>query len=144
MTVEERLESVERELAQQKRRCRRVVTGLIVANVAGVLAWAIIGKTPIAFGQTAAEKKVIRANEFILEDENGKTRAQLSTDKDGTRLILTDANGKDRVGLHASNDDAWLVLSDANDKGYATLFTHKNEPRLKLLDENGKTVFSAP
>ena len=39
----ERLESIERELERQKRRYRRVVTGSILAGGVCVLAWAIVG-----------------------------------------------------------------------------------------------------
>ena len=39
-------------------------------------------------------KKVIRANQFILEDENGKPHARLVVTKDGPGLNLFDENGK--------------------------------------------------
>jgi len=43
--------------------------------------------------QLADAPKVIRANEFILEDENGVTRAVLSALKDGPNLVLYDEKG---------------------------------------------------
>ena len=59
--------------------------------------------------------KVVRATQFILEDETGKDRAVLGVGKDGSALVLADETGKPRTAL--------IVL--------------KNGPLLTLLDENG-------
>ena len=40
------------------------------------------------------EVKEVRANRFILEDENGKPRAELSMEKDGPCLHLFDKNSR--------------------------------------------------
>lgn len=37
---------------------------------------------------------IIRANAFVLQDENGKARAELRMDKDKPGLFLYDENGK--------------------------------------------------
>ena len=48
--------------------------------------------------------KAIRANQFILEDETGKTRGALGVAKDGPTLALLDENGKHRVRLDVTRD----------------------------------------
>jgi hypothetical protein len=68
-----------------------------------------------------AVANTIRANEFVLEDANGKTRARLTADKEGTGLILFDANGKPRAMLSVVNAGPGLSLY--NEKGKATWST---------------------
>ena len=88
-----RLEKVEWELLAERRRNRRLLAavGLTIAGVG--LAW-IVAKTPaIAQAQGAnIGPKVIRANQFILEDETGTDRAILYLDKNGPKLF--GENGK--------------------------------------------------
>ena len=115
MTTDERLDKLEKELARAKRRNRRLlaVVGLVVGAFA--LVW-IVARA----GCNA--QSVIRANAFVLQDENGKARAELRMDKDGPGLSLFDAAGKTRAGL--------TVVKDA--------------PMLSLYDENGKAIWQAP
>ena len=99
MGTEERLEKLERELLAEKRRNRWLlaVVGLGVVGVA--LAWTLATTTATAQAQGAnTGPKVIRANQFILEDETGKTRARLGVDQDGPGLTLIDETGKPAPG----------------------------------------------
>jgi len=59
-------------------------------------------------------EKVIRAKRFVLEDENGKTRASLIVGKDGPGLVLLDENGKPRAMLSVLKDGPGLALYDEN------------------------------
>ena len=61
-------------------------------------------------------QKVVRANEFVLEDENGKMQASLSVIKEATILVLLDHNGKVRVSLSVDKDGPGLFLSDDSDR----------------------------
>ncbi|MGD0015300.1 MAG: hypothetical protein ABSD56_12905 [Bryobacteraceae bacterium] len=67
-------------------------------------------------------EKVIRATQFVLEDENGNHRASLGLAAGGSRLNLSDENGTVRAMLHV----------------------FKNGPVLSLFDEKGKTLWSQP
>lgn len=60
----------------------------------------------------------VRATKFTLVDEDGRTRAELSTDRDGPGLCMFGPTGKLRAEL----------------KGASTPFG----PSLRLLDEDGK------
>jgi hypothetical protein len=91
--------------------------------------------------------KEIRANKFVLEDENGKIRAELYAAKDkGGGLSLYDENGKLRAVLGAGKEGTALVLMD--DKPVARIAlgagTNKDEPSLSLRDEKGEEIWSAP
>jgi len=68
------------------------------------------------------EPKVVRANQFVLADENGETRAELTVKNAGPELSLWDENGKLRN----------------------VLMVGENGPSLTLFDENGGTIWSQP
>jgi hypothetical protein len=115
-----------------------------------------------------SEPKVIRANQFVLEDHNGRTRAVLDVSKDGAPglylyddnskpramlgvttygsvLALCDKNGKTLVSLTVSNDGSSLRLSDDNGKARARLDVgNDGVPGLALLYENGVKIWSKP
>ena len=54
-------------------------------------------------------KKVV-AEEFVLTDSEGKTRASLMLMEDGAHLVLQDSSGKGRVRLAANPENAGPVL----------------------------------
>jgi hypothetical protein len=119
MTIEERLEVLERELGRAKHRNRWLLAAVGVAVAVLTLAWTWNKNTPAAQAQVAppgAPGKVIRANEFILEDADGKTRAILSVGEAGPGLLLIDEKGKPRAMLNVNKDGPRLILYDANGK----------------------------
>ena len=90
MTTEERLEKIEQELKETK-------AGLTASKrlnrwMLGSGALLILGCLTIA--ATPGNYRTIRANTFILEDANGKTRAAMAALKDGPWLGILDANEK--------------------------------------------------
>jgi len=87
--------------------------------------------------------KVIRANRFIVEDENGKPRAGLAGLKDDSGLGLWSENGEFRVELSVGKYGPALTLID-EDKVLAKLSVSEDGPGLALNDENGKPIWSAP
>jgi hypothetical protein len=147
MTTEERLEKLERELARANRRNRWLLASVVLAIVGLSLAWTWPKTIAIALAQGAeAAPKVIRANEFILEDVNRKPRAGLAVDKDGANLSLYDENGEPRASLGATKDGAKLSLYDENGKGGVMLGATKDGADLSLYDENRKprAILSVP
>jgi hypothetical protein len=65
-------------------------------------------------------KKVV-AEEFVLTDSEGHTRASLMLFKDGAHLVLQDQNGKARVRLAANADNAGPLLYLYNEEEKAAL-----------------------
>jgi len=147
MTIEERLEKLEKELIRGRRFNRWLLAGLGLVIVAWIVGWAF------------RPGREVSARRFILEDNNGKLRATLQLDKDGPRLRLYDENGKtcadlggseDGPGLilnHGNNittltvgeDMMGLILANTNANPRASLLVGKDGPEFRLYDENGKT-----
>ena len=165
MTTEERLAKVERELGRVKWRSRWLLAALGLGLGTLALVWASAANVPKAEAQGAAGERTVRANMFIVEDENGKTRATLGAVKAGPVLILSDENGRPRAMLSVDKAESRLTLSDENGELRATLsvggpmivraYDENGEPygalsavkagaRLNLADENGKRIWSAP
>jgi hypothetical protein len=94
MTIEERLENMERELGRLKRR-NRWLLGAILLVVGGLIIPAVFETTAFrARAEVAGTAKEIRAKKIVLEDENGKANIGLIVTKDGPGLALFDENGK--------------------------------------------------
>ena len=132
--VEERLEKLEREL-RAERRCNRWLLGAVgLAAVGVVLAWSLANITTTAQAQGP---KVIRANEFILEDQNGQTRVGLTVTPDGPVLLLLDEKGKISIGLSVDKDGPSLILGDETGTPRTVLAVDKSGSGLSLRDESG-------
>jgi hypothetical protein len=85
----ERLEKVERE----NRRFRIVGTVLVLSVLV------------FLFGAAETGKRSIAANEFILQDNHGNTRARLSVDsKQHVALTFLDEGGHEQMSLASMND----------------------------------------
>lgn len=134
MTIEERLENMERELGRQKRR-NRWLLGAILVLLGGLVAAGVF-KTTRAQGTGTAN--VIRARNIIVEDKFGKVRGWLGVLENGPSLMLYDRNEKVCVGLIASEEHGpFLALFDENGEQRVGLGVHKDGPGLELSDENG-------
>ena len=135
MTTDERLEKAEGQLARLKW-INRCLIGCIVLSL-GV--WFVL-KTfapERAWAQSGA--KEIRANKFVLEDENGKPCATLGYIEDkGPALLLLDKNDDVRAALGLTPDGSGLELIDENHKPRVRVAVDKDKPSLSLHDGNGK------
>jgi len=136
MTVEERLERVERELAQAKRRSMALAAAICVLGGAWVL-WLSIDTVE---AQAAGTPEVVRAHRFEVVDEDGKTRATLAVHDRGPRLRLFDENGTPRAEVAAAKDGEGVIepglwLYDNKGQWRVALHAVKNEPRLSLNDD---------
>ena len=138
MTTDERLDKLEKELARAKRRNRRLLAALGLAAGAFALVWIVAGTANRAEAQGSGVPTAIRANAFVLVDENGKMRARLSVNKNGVALALLNRNGIPGAALTVVKGAPGLTLYDENAKGGAVLAVGKDGPGLTLFDENGK------
>ncbi len=134
MTTEQRIEKLENELICAKRRSGILLAGVCLLVVFLTLNWTGLGRLTPAYAQNTTSKEV-RAKKFIVEDENGNTRAMLAVSKDISVLKLYDKNGKIRAGMVESG----LFLNDENENCRGLLALLKDGPFLVLNDENGET-----
>ena len=125
MTIEERVEKLEKELSRAKRRNHMLLAVLLLA----VVLLAVGATTPDA----TSRRDVIKASKFVVEDGKGKSRAILAMDGNAPVLSLIDENKKSRASLGMSG----LILYDKNVKPRAVLGVLGDEPMLTLFDENG-------
>lgn len=154
MDVIERIERLEKKLLRM-----RIAAG---ASLALVGAGLLMGQAP------AKNIKVVEATAFLLVDENGKERAQLSATKDGGAALIfrhndavTDARfallGDGSISLAMKNPKKSASLELAPDGTAALRINEKyaksavevgidgsGRPRVMLLDPQGKAVFMAP
>jgi hypothetical protein len=158
------LEQLERELRVAQRRSR---WGLVAVGL-GIVGLALAGTVAYTAATAQAQGgKVLRANEFILEDRTGKPRGGLRVTESGPGLGLTSETGKLLALLSAGKDGALLTLNDEEGtphliaeaktgggtlalrrgigKAGVGLFAIKEGPALILFDEKGTTrgVFKA-
>ena len=133
-SMEERLGRLEEKLSRTERRYRFVLASLGTAVITSVVIWVALGTAGRAQAQKPTEAtKVIRAKGFILEDENGKTRAQLSMNELGPGLVLYDENGNGLAVLYTFK----LSFFDEKREVRARLLVTGRESVLDLFDEKG-------
>ena len=90
--------------------------------------------------QLADAPKVIRSNEFILEDDKGNVRAVLAVTKYGPQLCLYDENGKTLFELTG----AVLGMMDENGKTRVELAVLQDGAGMALYDEDGNFIWQVP
>jgi hypothetical protein len=134
MTTDERIEKMESQLAHV-RWFNHILIACIVLSLVVLLIWKTFCPEQ-AWAQSNG--KVIRANSFVLEDENGKMRATLAMTENGPMFSLSDENSKTRAALRVAKDIPSLSLHDVDGKERASLMVGKLGPYLTLYDENDK------
>jgi hypothetical protein len=85
------------------------------------------------------ERKTVRASAFLLDDDDGRTRAKLAMGEHG--LHLYDEKGNIRVALEFDTIQSRLTLSDGKGDGFAGLHvTDDGKPKLFMHDEGKMRV----
>jgi hypothetical protein len=133
MTIEERLEKLEKEYKGTKRKNLALTIVALLAITMGVIG--VASSKPI---------NKIHANEFILEDEKGRMRALLGMVEGEPGLSLFDEKNKLRAFFNLSNGEPRLALVDENGKPRAAMVMNNGKPVLALSDENDNAIWSAP
>jgi hypothetical protein len=137
MTIEDRLEKMERELGRVKRR-NRWLLGAILLVAGGLAVPAVLETTAFrARAQVAGTAKEIRANKFVLEDENGKARGILTMGGEGPALILNDGSERARATLSIYKEGPGLALYDENSAGCVMLDVFNEGAKLRMFDQKG-------
>ena len=119
--VIERLEKLEK----QNRRIKQVGTVVLFLAVAVL----VMGQAP--------PKRTVEANEFILQDTNGKLGAKLAMLPGFSTLALYDENARERVYMLASPFGGSLSLFGGDRDARVTVSTLLGRPTLTIVDEEG-------
>lgn len=159
--AEERLERLERELSNLKRRHRwlMVSAGLGLATVVSAWTWeGAVG--PASAEQLVIRADTIRASTFLVDNGQGEVRALLdANESEGARLVLLGSEGKVHAAFEVTGsvpsvsllDEAGAVraginveehanvsLSDQTGRQRITLAAVAAGPKLQLTDSNGE------
>jgi hypothetical protein len=146
MTVEVRLENLERKLAETNAELNRVRRrnlwllggGILIAGLLA-LPW-MFKDARRSYQIDAAVHKKIRANNFALVDEQGRDRAELLITKvgEGPGLVLRDEEGYVRVMLDLDKSGHPTLALGSGNQAQAILTLSGAGPMLNLMDEKGK------
>jgi hypothetical protein len=130
MANDERLKRLERELVWAKRCIYVLSAGVVMILLAGLAVWA-------AFKGVPGVPRVVRANRFVVEDDQGKARAVLGWDSTGTQLTLLDSKGGTRLAISLVKDLPSLTIYDPEGDPGALLWTTQEGSELHLAHTNG-------
>jgi len=129
MTIEERLESLERGLSAAKRRNKYLLIGLVVLAIA----WAFTSTTGTVHAQAGGN--IIQAEGFELVDSQGNVRARLTMLDSGPGPAF-DENGNTQAGQDVIDGGPMLGLYDENETLRAGMVVYGSDPLLWLSDVN--------
>jgi hypothetical protein len=172
MTIEERVEMLEAELAASRTRARRLACG------AGMILGALVVFSTFRFTTSVAharsdERTVVRADEvragrFIVEDNRPHNRGveqaifgmiqdapglrlgasdnpQISiSTHSGSYLYLADETGHPRITLQVVGDRSSVSLFNKEQRDLLDIALSWDSPSLTLTDENGNVLWKTP
>jgi hypothetical protein len=133
MTTEERLEKLEWGQNRAKRINRWLLAGIGLCFVVMVVV-GLLGLTAAPAQATGEKPKKVHATNYVLEDNDGKTRAQFFMSEDGPVLRLNDEKGNIRAALYV-HEKAGLSLYDENGKMRVAIGVVQKMPVLFFYDE---------
>jgi hypothetical protein len=123
---------------------------LMLAILAGFLGGAVASRLfatqPVFAEKKSRPEKVIEAQEFIVRDKSGTTRARLYVEEssknsfpDSVGLTLYNNHGKSGVELFLTGDSPALgFFNPVNGVSHAAIIVAEGVPALILRDESGK------
>jgi hypothetical protein len=135
-TPESSLEALANRVAKlevQNRRLRKTGIALLIVAAAVI----VMGQAPT--------RKVIEANEFVLKDADGKTRAWLGIEQTVAQLGVYGPEGKQQGFMHIGSGPygPFIILGDGHGKRRASLDLQSGDnPTLFFQDASGSTTAS--
>lgn len=132
-STEQRLETLERELASTKRR-------LLIAIALALAAVLTLAGIELRDGK----QEVLRVRALVVEDDSDQARAVLGgSHESGPSLVLYDKMGVKRILLAVSDDGPVATLNDVNGRPRAALAVLPTAgPGLVLYDATGNPIWS--
>jgi len=138
MTIEERLESLEREA----KRNHKIVRWLAVLVILCIVGWLVASMfVPQSVGVARDVADEIRTRKLVIVDDMGKERIRASiSDENGVGISIHDEQGGTRVAIGITVDEQpALVMGNKEGRALIVLSTNELGPELKMLDAQGKT-----
>ncbi len=136
MTLEERLEKMEKELVRQKRRMSWLI-GEVLALMGGLIVF-VAAKTAVP----QLNVKELHAKRIALEDDHGAVRVSLTGDSEMPGMWLLDDQGEARVGLCVDQNGPRISLSAGKNLPSALVSADENTSGLSLWDGKEETLVS--
>jgi len=121
-------------LSQLERSNRRLKLGLALLGVGGLSAYFA--------GAAAGPSSPITTSELRLVDTDGRTRAHMGSDREGTFFLLHDETGKPRLSLAAQHNASFMTIRDENGKVRAVISYDEQGPAVRLKDKDGNPLAS--
>jgi hypothetical protein len=119
-------------LSQLERSNRRLKIGLAILGAGGLAAFFA--------GAAAGPSSPITTSELRLVDTDGRTRAHIGSDREGTFFLLHDEAGKPRLSLAAQRSAAFMTIRDENGKVRAVISYDEQGPAVRLKDKEGNPL----
>jgi hypothetical protein len=118
----------------------------VVEWAVGILVLLVIGLGAFALTRREeAPEEVLAIESFRVVDREGKLRASINADAEGTRLRLYDAKEERRISFAVDAEGSpGIALFDSAGNLRAELAVLEKGGELALLDENGRKLFSRP
>lgn len=145
MDMLERIERLERETADLKRRAKAWQAAALSILVVGLIASCKRNPTPAtAQTQSAAAQpqtqKEVRTEMLMIMSPEGQLRGLFGNSEKGTSLVFMDPAGKQRMTLSLVNDGpAMLTMQDAKEKPRLSVgLSEKGEPIVSTFDAAGE------
>jgi hypothetical protein len=130
MTTDQRIENLEKGLAFARRLNRWLLAAVGLALGVWILA-GTFGPTMAAAPAAVAAVKEVRANRFVVEDENGKARVLLDATKEKV-LELLDEKGNFLGALYMEKNGTRLYLSQVQTETFMITDKTSLVPRIMM------------
>ena len=124
----------------------RLETRLRVVEWAlGFLVLLVIVLAAMLWNRSPRQEALVAQESFRLVDAEGRLRASINADAEGTRLRLYDAKEERRLSLAVDESGSpGIALFDPAGNLRAEFAVSEKGAELALIDENGKKLFSRP
>ena len=136
-----RIESLEDHIAKLEKQIRRL--GIIGIVAVTVLVLAVL--TTYVYPRTSVRD--VKAQNFIVKDESGITRAFLGVDKYNTAgLFINSPKGEPRFVIYVkpNGEEVLRMLDSMNARRFIVSLSPEGNPSVSLRDRDGNAVASLP
>jgi len=81
---------------------------------------------------------------LVLQDRNGRWRANLMIDDDGPLLSLLGPRGKPSIALSSQRSEAYFAIYDEQGRLRLQISVSEDGPRMEFFDQDGEAILTLP